>query len=185
VTGVLTLLVAVVGGGGYYGWTMTQSEYYVGVANGKVAVFRGVNQAVAGVSLSSVVQQTNIPLSEVPPVEAKQIRATLPPGTLAQARRTLTQINQDYQCVMAQTELRAWLANRPRTAPPSRPAGRHAAARHPSGHQRTRKRKPTRPATTNPAPMPSITPGLADKHPTYPPRPALPRYCAVPSGGSE
>ncbi len=186
-TGLLALLLVVIGGGGYYGWTMTQSEYYVGVANGKVAVFRGVNQAVAGVSLSSVVQQTNIPLSEVPAAEAKQIIATLPPGTLQQARRTVLQINRDYRCVVAQTAIRSWLANRPGTTPPKRHAGKHATRKR-AGHRRIRRHRVTPAATASPSPTPTASPSPQQSTVTraaYPPRPSLPGYCSALSGGSE
>jgi PPM family protein phosphatase len=193
VTGVLVLLIAVVGGGGYYGWTTTQNEYYVGSVNGKVAVFRGVNQAVAGVSLYSVVQQTDIPLSEVPTAEAKQILATLPPGTLAQAQRTVTQISRDYRCAVAQTEIKTWLARQQRTARQRRPVARHTA-RHPSSRRAIRRSRATPAATASATPSPTVspTPGSTDSkgsmtgnNPSTQPRPVLPRYCAASSGGSE
>jgi protein phosphatase len=48
-------LLAVLGGGLWYGWSVTQSGYYVGVTDdGQVAVFRGVPGRVAGLELSSL-----------------------------------------------------------------------------------------------------------------------------------
>lgn len=51
----LLVLVALLGGGIWYGWTFTQSSYYVGATeDGQVAVFRGLPGRVAGVELSSL-----------------------------------------------------------------------------------------------------------------------------------
>ena len=47
------LLVVVFVGGGYIAWRWSQDQYYVGAdSRGQVVIFRGVNQRVAGVSLS-------------------------------------------------------------------------------------------------------------------------------------
>ncbi len=114
VTGVLILLVGVISTAGYYGWRLSQSQYYVGTADGHVAVYRGVAQAVAGVSLSRVVQRTNIPISALPSSEAGSIRSTIgPEANLKQARRIISQFRQDYRCAVVQSSITKWVANRP------------------------------------------------------------------------
>ncbi|MPZ25346.1 MAG: protein phosphatase [Micromonosporaceae bacterium] len=51
----LSVLLALLAGGLWYGWSVTQSGYYVGATDeGRVAVFRGVPGRVAGVDLSSL-----------------------------------------------------------------------------------------------------------------------------------
>lgn len=51
----VTLLLGVIGAGLWYGWSVTQSGYYVGATDdGQVAVFRGVPGRVAGLDLSSL-----------------------------------------------------------------------------------------------------------------------------------
>jgi PPM family protein phosphatase len=154
----LLILFAVLGAGAFYAWRVTQHEYYIGTADGQVAVFRGVNQAVAGISLSSTVQRTNIPITGIPSGEAGQIEATIPAVSLHAARKIVSQIRQDYRCAVAAASLRHWYAQRAQTTAQSTKtaggAGRTTARR--LGSRSKSGAKPTaRPAASQPAAGPA------------------------------
>jgi PPM family protein phosphatase len=92
VTTLLVILVLLIGGGLYGGWRYVQGQYYIGDQDGNVAIYRGVNQSVAGISLSSVYQRTSVQLKQVAPSIQSQISQTQPQTSLAEAQRTVAQI---------------------------------------------------------------------------------------------
>jgi protein phosphatase len=109
VTSILALLLIVIVVGGYLGWRYTQDQYYVGTDGGKVAIFQGINQTVAGVRLSHVYERTQIPLAGVPSTYQSSIKATTSPGNLSQARATLQNVQSAYQtCQTDFANLNKW-----------------------------------------------------------------------------
>jgi len=109
VTSILALLLIVIIVGGYFGWRYTQDQYYVGTDGGKVAIFQGINQTVAGVRLSHVYERTQIPLAGVPSTYQSSIKATTSPGNLSQARATLQNVQFAYQtCQTDLANLNEW-----------------------------------------------------------------------------
>ncbi len=109
VKSLLALLLLVIIGAGYAGWRYAQAQYYVGEDAGHVAIFRGINQNVAGLKLSSVYQQTQIPLAGVPVTDQGLIRATISASSLAHAKSIVGHIRSDYQgCASANAALAAF-----------------------------------------------------------------------------
>ena len=98
VTTILVILLIVIVGGSYAGWRYTQTQYYVGTDGRQVIIYRGVNQKVLGMSLSSVYQKTGIPLSHVPSTDLAQVQSTTQPGNLASAQKTVSSIRQTITC---------------------------------------------------------------------------------------
>jgi PPM family protein phosphatase len=115
VTAILVVLLVVIAGGGFAAWQYMRSQYYVGADAGQVAIYRGVNQTVAGLHLSSVYQRTGIPLSGVPVTDVGQIKATIPASSLGQAEGIVTGIRTRYlRCKQARQAVANWLAHKPK-----------------------------------------------------------------------
>ncbi|MGE3192358.1 MAG: PP2C family serine/threonine-protein phosphatase [Microbacteriaceae bacterium] len=66
-----------------YQWT--QSHYYVGVDQGKVAIFQGVQQTIGPISLSSVYQTTTIDVADLPTYQQETVEATINADNLRDA----------------------------------------------------------------------------------------------------
>lgn len=82
---VLVLAIAAVVGGGLIAYNYTQSKYYVGESHGKVAIFRGVQQSIGPISLSSVYQSTAITVQSLPLFQQQSVDATIPADDLRDA----------------------------------------------------------------------------------------------------
>ncbi|GEA85246.1 PP2C family protein-serine/threonine phosphatase [Cellulomonas gelida] len=85
----LALLVAVLGGG--YAWTRTQ--YFVGVHQGEVVIFRGVPEALGPVALSDVVDRTGVPVEDIASQYVRdRVFQTIHADDRAAARRLVDEI---------------------------------------------------------------------------------------------
>ena len=67
------------------GYQWTQTRYYVGADQGRVAVYRGVQQNIGPVHLSSVYQTTSIELSSLPVFERQSVEDTISADDLRSA----------------------------------------------------------------------------------------------------
>jgi len=115
VTSILVVLLLLIAGGGYAAWRYTQGQYYVGASGGQVVIFRGVNERVAGMSLSSVYQRTGIPMSHVTANDIQPVQsASIPSSGLAKARSVVLGIRHDYACQQAAAAVAKWQAGKPR-----------------------------------------------------------------------
>ncbi|MGP4010709.1 Stp1/IreP family PP2C-type Ser/Thr phosphatase [Streptomyces sp. 4N124] len=87
------LALAVIGGGLYGGWRWTQTQYYVGVNDEHVALYRGISQDLAWVSLSDVEKDhPEIELKYLPPYQQKLVEGTIAEGDLKQAQKKIDEL---------------------------------------------------------------------------------------------
>jgi len=89
----ITLALAVIGGGLYGGYRWTQTQYYVGTKGEHVALYRGISQDLAWVSLSKVEKDhPEIELKYLPPYQQKQVKATIAEGGLGDAQSKIDEL---------------------------------------------------------------------------------------------
>ncbi|WP_330310195.1 MULTISPECIES: Stp1/IreP family PP2C-type Ser/Thr phosphatase [unclassified Streptomyces] len=89
----ITLALAVIGGGLYGGYRWTQTQYYVGTKGEHVALYQGISQDLAWVSLSKVEKDhPEIELKYLPPYQQKQVKATIAEGGLSDATSKIDEL---------------------------------------------------------------------------------------------
>lgn len=72
--------------GAVLGYQWTQTRYYVGDSGGTVAIYRGVQQGIGPLPLSSVYLTTDLGLDELPPYRQSQVESTISAGSLSEAQ---------------------------------------------------------------------------------------------------
>ncbi len=70
---------------GWLGYRWTQTHYFVGVENGNVAIFQGVQQSIGPISLSHVYQTTTIPVDGLPAYQRMLVENTISAESLRDA----------------------------------------------------------------------------------------------------
>ncbi|MFJ4469918.1 Stp1/IreP family PP2C-type Ser/Thr phosphatase [Streptomyces sp. NPDC089424] len=104
--GVLAL--AVIGGGLYAGHRWTQTQYYVGTNDEHVALYRGISQDLAWVSLSKVEKDhPEIELKYLPPYQQKLVEATIAEGGLKNAQAKIDELGVQASACKKEAQRRA------------------------------------------------------------------------------
>ena len=84
------VVVALLGGlvaGGRWGWLWTQEQYYVGVSDGYVAIFQGIDQTIGPLELSHVVQTSDLRITDLPQFMQDRVNETVQMSSLAEAEQ--------------------------------------------------------------------------------------------------
>jgi protein phosphatase len=96
----LLLVLVVLGGGAYAGWYWVQRQFYVGVEDGQVAIFRGVSQDLGPIRLSSVERVSSINTEDLPDFYRTQVQNTITTSTLADAEERVDRLREEaVRCV--------------------------------------------------------------------------------------
>jgi protein phosphatase len=148
---VLAVLVGLVVGGGWFAYSWTQKQYYVGTDGDYVAIFKGVDEQIPGLTLSSMYEKQTLQVDKLPTYSREQVEGTIQADDLTAARSIVSELQRTAEeCAAKQTP-------KPTTTPkPSTPPA--------SGKPVTTPPKPpaTVPVSTAPSTAPSSTPSTPD-----------------------
>jgi serine/threonine protein phosphatase PrpC len=149
------LVLAVIGGGLYGGYRWTQTQYYVGANNDNVALYRGISQNLAWVSLSKVEKDhPEIELKYLPPFQRKRVEDTISSGSLGKANEKITELGNQATACKKDAERRKAAANTSKTGGAGGTAGSATTTQ-------SAKTKKTATPTPSPTPTPSTGPSLS------------------------
>jgi PPM family protein phosphatase len=155
-TAMLLALLAMIGGGLWYGWTLTQSTYYVGATDsGHVAVFRGLPGTVAGLELSRVYTTSDTAVDDLNAVAQERVRqGDIRRDSAAEAELRMVELIRDHLkplCPVTPAPSPPVLAPAPTPSPGPSPAGASPGV-----------------DATTPSPSPTADPGT-DSPPVFDP----------------
>jgi hypothetical protein len=109
-TAAAALLVLLVVGGGVGFWRYNQGQFYVGVdTNGNVSIFRGTNQDLAGISLSSLYSESTLKATMLTASDQAALTQTISQGSASDAHQKINQLaGEAVRCQQTYQDLAAW-----------------------------------------------------------------------------
>jgi hypothetical protein len=112
VTMAALVVVVVLAGGAFGFWRYNQSQYYVGVSSdGLVSVFRGTNQSLAGISMSSLLSESTLKAAMLTEADQSTLQQTISATSLSEAQQRIDQLQTEAsQCQATYQELATWQA---------------------------------------------------------------------------
>ncbi|MER6688752.1 Stp1/IreP family PP2C-type Ser/Thr phosphatase [Streptomyces minutiscleroticus] len=170
--GVLAL--AVVGGGLYGGYRWTQTQYYVGTKGEHVALYRGISQDLAWVSLSKVEKDhPEIELKYLPPYQQDQVKATIAEGNLDDARSKIDELATQASACRKNAERRRAEAESSAKTGEGEAGGTTGTTRTSLTSKATAASAVTATPAATESPAPSSSPSKSTTAPTPTPGPSL------------
>lgn len=89
------LVVAAVAAAAIIGYQFTQTHYYVGTSDGRVAIYQGVQQDLGPIVLSHLVEQTSIELTALTVFDRQSVIDTISTNALVDAQRVVARLSAD------------------------------------------------------------------------------------------
>ena len=139
-TALVVALLAIIGGGLAIAYSWSQSQYFVSAHGKQVAIYRGVDAQLPGISLNHVYADQDLTLKALPAFRRSQVKDGLPADSLAKAERIVEELRGFAKsCAKPGGSSTVTTLPPPRTPSiqtPSTPtsSGRAPSSQAPSGH---------------------------------------------------
>ena len=88
----MVVILGLIGGGGWFAYNWTQKQYYVGTDGDYVVIFKGVDEVVPGLNLSSIYEKQTLLVDKLPTYSREQVEGTIQADDLAAARQIVTEL---------------------------------------------------------------------------------------------
>ncbi|MCL3817167.1 PP2C family protein-serine/threonine phosphatase [Aeromicrobium wangtongii] len=89
----IVVVAAILGAAGFFTYEWSQKQYYVAASDGKVAVFRGVQADIPGITLSHVEETTDIELTSLSDFQRREIEDGVAASSKADALQTIKDLD--------------------------------------------------------------------------------------------
>ncbi|MGC4936777.1 PP2C family protein-serine/threonine phosphatase [Kribbella sp. DT2] len=90
--GVLVVVLAIVVGGGWFAYSWTQKQYYVGTDGDYVAIFKGVDEQIPGLTLTRVYEQKTLQVDKLPTYNREQVEGNIQADDLDAAQTIVNEL---------------------------------------------------------------------------------------------
>ena len=97
---VLAVIAALLAAVLWVGYAWTQTRYYVGSADNRVAIYNGVSQTIGPIKLSQVAETTNIPVDSLPEYWRSRVNDTVPARDLVHAEQIVDQLRGTAKAIL-------------------------------------------------------------------------------------
>ncbi|HET6989550.1 MAG TPA: protein phosphatase 2C domain-containing protein [Kribbella sp.] len=147
---VLVVILGLIGGGAWFAYSWTQKQYYVGTDGDYVAIFKGVEADLPGLTLSKVYERQTLQVDKLPTYSREQVEGNIQADDLPGARTIVSEL----QRTADECAAKAKPTPTPKSSTP--PASKPPAS------------TPPKPPATIPATHPSTTPSPTPSAPVDP-----------------
>jgi protein phosphatase len=89
---VLLVLAVIAAAVGIFAYRWSQRQYFVAADHAKVAIYRGVQADIPGLTMNRVAEETNVTVAALPDYPAQQVRSGISADSLAAARQIVDRL---------------------------------------------------------------------------------------------